>query len=169
MAEDIPATVGDVVAYVGFTGGTGGVTATQQILTWTYTATGTGSVAATPVFSLQAGTYLGTQSVSLSDTSSGATIYYTTDGSTPTTSSPVFNSATPISVTATETINAIAAGNGFTASPVASALYTIESQVAAPTFSPGGGIYSSTQNVTISTTSKNATIYYTTDGSTHFD
>ena len=164
--EDIPTIVGDVVAYVGFTGGTGGVTATQQILTWTYVASGGGTAAATPTFTLPAGTYLGTQSVSLSDSTTGATIYYTTDGSTPTTSSTVFNSSTPISVTATETINAIAAGNGFTASPVASALYTIESQVAAPTFSPGGGIYSSAQNVTISTTAKNATIYYTTDGST---
>jgi Legume lectin domain/Chitobiase/beta-hexosaminidase C-terminal domain len=165
-AENIPNIVGDVVAYVGFTGGTGGVTATQQILTWTYVASTTGTAAATPTFSLQAGTYLGTQSVSLSDSTTGATIYYTADGSTPTTSSTVFTSGTPISVTATETINAIAAGNGFTASPVASALYTIESQVAAPTFSPGSGIYPSTQNVKISTISQNATIYYTTDGST---
>ena len=37
--------------------------------------------------------------------------------------------------------------------------------VAAPTFSPAGGTYSSAQNVTISTTTSGATIYYTTDGS----
>jgi hypothetical protein len=34
---DIPATVGGDTAYVGFTGGTGGDTATQQILTWKFT------------------------------------------------------------------------------------------------------------------------------------
>jgi hypothetical protein len=37
-AINIPATVGANIAYVGFTGGTGGLTATQKILTWTYTA-----------------------------------------------------------------------------------------------------------------------------------
>ncbi len=40
------------------------------------------------------------------------------------------------------------------------------SVVAAPTFSPAGGTYTSAQNVTISTTTSGATIYYTTDGST---
>ena len=40
------------------------------------------------------------------------------------------------------------------------------SSVAAPTFSPAGGTYTSAQNVTISTTTAGATIYYTTDGST---
>ena len=33
---NIPATVGGNTALVGFTGGTGGLTATQEILTWTY-------------------------------------------------------------------------------------------------------------------------------------
>jgi hypothetical protein len=34
---NIPTTVGGNTAYVGFTGGTGGSTATQEIITWTYT------------------------------------------------------------------------------------------------------------------------------------
>ncbi len=34
---DIPKTIGSATAYVGFTGGTGAETATQQILTWTFT------------------------------------------------------------------------------------------------------------------------------------
>ena len=34
---NIPATVGGNTAYVGFTGGTGSSTATQTMLTWTYT------------------------------------------------------------------------------------------------------------------------------------
>jgi hypothetical protein len=79
--------------------------------------------AATPAFSLPAGTYTGTQLVSITDATAGATIYYTTDGSTPTTSSTVYSSA--VSVAASETLQAIAIASGFTASPVASAAYTI--------------------------------------------
>jgi hypothetical protein len=35
-AINIPATVGGNTALVGFTAGTGGQTATQEIITWTY-------------------------------------------------------------------------------------------------------------------------------------
>jgi hypothetical protein len=35
---DIPGTIGGSTGYVGFTGGSGGVTASQKILSWTYTA-----------------------------------------------------------------------------------------------------------------------------------
>jgi hypothetical protein len=35
---DLPSTIGSTAAYVGFTGGTGGLTASQKILTWTFTA-----------------------------------------------------------------------------------------------------------------------------------
>ena len=47
---NIPGTVGSNTAYVGFTGGTGGLTAIQEILDWTYVATGQ-PTAATPTFS----------------------------------------------------------------------------------------------------------------------
>ena len=33
---DIPGTIGSSTAYAGFTGGTGGLTAIQEILSWTY-------------------------------------------------------------------------------------------------------------------------------------
>ena len=82
-------------------------------------------VAATPTFSPVAGTYTAAQSVTISDTTTGATIYYTTNGSTPTTSSTVYSGA--ITVASTETLEAIAAATGYTTSAVASAAYTIAS------------------------------------------
>lgn len=122
-------------------------------------------VAATPTFSPASGTYTSIQSITISDTTSGAAIYYTTDGSTPTASSTAYNKA--ISISSTKTIQAIAVAAGYTHSPVASATYTINLPAAAtPTFSPAAGTYSSAQSVSLSDTTTGAAIYYTTDGST---
>jgi Chitobiase/beta-hexosaminidase C-terminal domain len=87
------------------------------------------SPAATPAFSPVAGTYSSAQSVTISDTSAGVTIYYTNNGSTPTTSSTVYTG--PIPVSTTTTIKAIGAGGGFSASAVATATYTINQTPAA--------------------------------------
>ena len=116
---------------------------------------------ATPTFSVAAGTYNEVQSVELSCTTDGASIYYTTDGSTPTTSSTSYTSA--ISVSGTTTIKAIAV-KGEDISDVASATYTL--QVAAPTFSIDTGVYNEAQSVELSCTTAGSSIYYTTDGST---
>jgi hypothetical protein len=121
--------------------------------------------AATPTFSPAAGTYASAQTVTISDTTSGASIYYTTNGSTPTTASSAYSSA--ITVSATETLKAVAIASGYSLSAVGSAAYTINLPVVAtPTFSPAAGTYSSAQTVTISDTTSGATIYYTTNGST---
>jgi Chitobiase/beta-hexosaminidase C-terminal domain len=79
--------------------------------------------AATPTFSLASGTYTSAKSVTLSDATAGATIYYTTNGTTPTTSSTQYSDA--ISVTASETIEAIAVAKGYIDSGLASADYVI--------------------------------------------
>jgi hypothetical protein len=122
--------------------------------------------AAAPTFSPGGGTYSSAQSVTISSTTSGATIRYTTDGSTPTSTTGTAYSG-PVTVSATTTLKAIASATGFADSAVSSATYTITApQVAAPTFSPAGGTYSSAQSVTISTITSGATIRYTTDGST---
>ena len=166
---NIPSTVGANTAFAGFTGATGGYVSNQNILNWTLSSTGGGGggTVATPTFSPAAGTYLGTQTVTLSDTASGATIFYTLDGTQPGTSAggSTHQYNGPLTVSSTETIKALATASGMTTSGTASATYTIESQVATPTFSPVAGSYSSAQTVSISTTS-GATIYYTTNGST---
>ena len=68
------------------------------------------------------GTYNSPQSVTLSDTTSGAVIHCTTDGTTPTAGSPV---CTTVQVNTTTTIQAIAVAAGFNNSAIASGLYTI--------------------------------------------
>jgi hypothetical protein len=79
--------------------------------------------AATPTFSVPAGTYTEAPTVIISDTTPLATIYYTTNGTTPTTSSTVYSG--PITVATTETLEAIATASGYSQSAVASAAYII--------------------------------------------
>jgi hypothetical protein len=160
---NIPGTVGSNTAYVGFTGGTGGLTAIQEILDWTY-VTNSQPTAATPTFSPAPGSYNSAQSVTLSDTTTGAAIHCTTDGTTPTASSPV---CTTLTVSTTTTIKAIAVASGNNNSALASGTYTITLPTAAtPTFSPAPGIYTSAQSVTLSDTTTGAVIHCTTDGAT---
>ncbi len=115
---------------------------------------------ATPTFNPGEGTYTEAQNVSISCATSGATIYYTTDGSTPTTSSAVYSSAIPVSETTT--IKAIAVASGYDNSTVAEATYTINSGT-----TPTGTIY---QKITSTNdlTDGNYLIVYE-DGSLAFD
>jgi len=105
-----------------------------------------GSPAATPTFSVPAGTYSAAQTVTISDTTPGATIYYTTNGSTPTVNSTVYKGAITVSVT--ETIRAIATATGYSQSAVATAAYTIT-----PTFTIAGTAVSVAPGATTGNTS----------------
>lgn len=114
----------------------------------------------TPSFSPAGGTYSAAQNVTITSTE-GATIYYTTNGDEPTTSSSVYSS--PIAVSANTTIKAYAVKSGMTDSEVGTAVYNI--RCAQPTFTPAAGTHNEAKSVTISCATEGATIYYTTDGS----
>jgi hypothetical protein len=79
--------------------------------------------AATPTFSPVAGSYGSAQNVTISCLTPSSTIYYTTNGSTPTTGSTVYSSS--VNVAITETLKAIATASGYLQSAVGSAGYTI--------------------------------------------
>jgi trimeric autotransporter adhesin len=91
--------------------------------------------AAAPVFTPVPGTYPSTQTVSISDSSTSVTIWYTTDGSTPQQYESLSYEG-PITVSASETIKAIAAGSEYAPSPVTTAVYAIVPPPQLTSFSP---------------------------------
>ena len=79
---------------------------------------------AAPTFSPTPGVYIGAQSITISDSTAGSSIYYTANGSTPSSSSTLYTG--PITVAATTTIKALATAPNHTTSAIASATYTIQ-------------------------------------------
>ena len=102
----------------------------------------------------------GSNAVSITSATDGATIYYTTDGSTPTTSSTLYTASLTENVSGV-TIKAIAVKEGMITSAVGSGAVTL--QCAAPVI-----VRSSNTSITITCAfpSTGVTVYYTTDGST---
>ncbi len=119
---------------------------------------------ATPSASPSAGSFTSAQSVTLSG-ESGSTIYYTTNGSTPTTGSTVYSGAITVPLDTTTTIKALSVKSGYGDSAVYSGTFTVTHTLATPSASPAAGSYSSTQSITLSAEAS-STIYYTIDGST---
>ncbi len=132
----------------------------QQVqLLLTGTTPNASSVTASPTFTPGSGTFVTSQLVAISATS-GATIYYTTDGSTPTTSSTVYHN--PFTVTATTTVNAIAVASGLTASPVATATYTFNPYLGDNDYSSPGTDYANYINATYAVTGNDSGGYTVT-------
>jgi len=125
---------------------------------------------ATPTFNPPAGTYASALSVTITSATSGASIAYTTDGTTPTESGGTVTHGLALAnggsvfIITTTTLKALAFKAGLTDSTVATGLYTFSTQVAAPTFNPLGGNFSSALSVTIASATSGASIAYTTDG-----
>lgn len=82
-----------------------------------------GPLTASPALSPPPGQYGAAQSVTLSDTTPGAFIYYTTNGATPTSGSSLYSA--PLQVGASETIEAIAVASGYRPSLVSGGSYVI--------------------------------------------
>ena len=112
---------------------------------------------AAPVISPVSGAVPSGQSVTIT-AASGASINYCV---TTTTCTPATPYTGAIAVTSAETIQAIAVETGYISSTVASASFTLETQLTAPVISPVSGAVSSGQSVTI-TGPSGASIYYCT-------
>ena len=96
--------------------------------TWYASAT----QAATPVASPATSTFTPTVSVSLSCSSPSPTIYYTTNGTTPTTGSSVYS--TPLSFSSTTTLKAMCASSGLTNSAIMTEVYTLSATATTPSY-----------------------------------
>src|SRR3984957_3977486 len=113
---NIPQTIGSNTAFVGFTGGTGELTASQKIETWTFGSTPPGaSQVPTTLITPGSESFSGTVSVSITDATSGSAIYYTTDGSAPVPGQGTTKQySTAFTLSSTATVKAIATAPGDT-------------------------------------------------------
>jgi hypothetical protein len=115
---------------------------------------------ATPTFSPSTGNYTSAQSVTISTTTEGASIYYTTNGVDPTEASALVSG--PVNVSTTTTLKARAYKSGMDASAVASATYTFPVEVAniaaLRSQATGSAVYKLTGEavLTLKTTARNA-------------
>ena len=119
---------------------------------------------ATPTILPPPGTYALPVNVTLTTKTPGASIYYTLDGTDPTKTSNLYESA--VTISSNTVLKAIGIKEGLEDSDIASFSYIFDenAKAAAPIASRESGSYGGTQSVTLSTTSYNAQIYYTTDG-----
>ena len=89
-----------------------------------------GTAAATPAISVPSGTYSTTQTVSMASATAGSTIYFTTDGSAPTTAS--YRYSGPLSVAKSMVLQAVAVAPSYSNSGMARASYVISTASKGP-------------------------------------
>ena len=119
--------------------------------------------ASTPSLSPPPGTFTSAQTVTISTTTSGAVIRYTTDGTDPGFQSPIYAGA--LTVGRTTVVKARAFAADMTWSAVAGGLYLVDTgTVDPPRFSPGGGQYTARQSVTVTSETSGGVIHYRLDG-----
>lgn len=117
----------------------------------------------TPSATPNGGSFQDSVAITLSCADTSADIYYTTNGSDPTTSSTKYSTA--ITITSSLTLKAIAQTPGKAVSPIISVPITItQSKVATPIILPISGDYDVSTDFTITCSTAGAAIYYTTDG-----
>ncbi len=122
-------------------------------------------VVATPTFTPSPGSYSGAQSVTVSTSTSGATLHYRLDGAEPTEADPSVASGSSVLVDHSATLKARGFRTGWMPSATGGGSYWISlGTVALPTLNPPPSLYSSAQTVTITTSTPVAVIRYTIDG-----
>jgi hypothetical protein len=120
---DIPSIVGGNYAWVGFTGGTGGKTSIQNILSWTYSTGGSAGFAAQPpVISPASSLQTAPVTVKIQTTTQNGMIYYTLDGTVPTTASALYTE--PFVTNPEQIVNAITVASGYATSTESTAIYS---------------------------------------------
>lgn len=129
-----------------------------------YTYNVASSKLAAPTASLASGEYRGQQEVELTCDNADAYIYYTLDGTDPTTDSEAYLSA--IQVNADTTIKAIAVTADEESSDIVQFTYSIiaDDKAKAPVASVTAGTYTGRQLITFTGVDEGAEIYYTLDG-----
>jgi hypothetical protein len=162
-AQPVHLTQNTVVSARAFAAGVGSTT-TQANFTVNCTSSGP---LTPPVIAPWGGVFTGSASVTLT-AATGATIYYTLDGSTPGVTTAQYTA--PILLTQSGWVRAIAVKAGSVSSSTAEASFTVipssTQPPAAPVIFPNGGTFTTCPAVTLSTTTVGASIFYTLDGST---
>ncbi len=124
---------------------------------------------ASPAFSPPPGVYEKGYEVKIFCATAGSLIYYTLDGSDPLAGqSPLYFDTSPIVINSSFQLKAVAVSPPLLDSYIVHGDYKIETapvQTASPVFSLPSGAYNSTREVTMSTATSGANIYYTLDGS----
>lgn len=120
-----------------------------------------------PIISPNGGDFVSSVTITIASATPGASIYYTLDGSQPSASSTLYTGPFSLEKVGTTAIKAVAVKNGFKNSAVTTSVFTGISQlleVETPIFSPMGGTFSEETQVSITTATDGASIYYTLDG-----
>ena len=133
------------------------------VLSAVYTIDPFATVVAAPQANYPEGTYTETIFVTLTSATEGADIHYTTNGNAPTVRSAIYSA--PLEINSTTTIRAFAVKEGLANSGSLRVVYTFPPVTAMPVASPPAGAYLKAQNVTLTSATPDAVIYYTTNGS----
>jgi hypothetical protein len=115
----------------------------------------------TPFFDPPQGPVTNTTLISIGTVTPGASIFYTTNGVTPTNTSLVYSG--PFVFPGNFTLKAVGIASGYSNSTIASAAYSL-AQVATPVFSPASGPITNGTTISITCATAGATLYVTTNG-----
>ncbi len=116
---DLPGAVGSNVAFIGFTGATGGAASQQAVSSFVFTVNTPPPAA--PMITPNGGVFTNSITVTLTTTNPGAQLFYSLNGSQPTSSSTHYSG--PFTLTNTAMVKAIATVTNSTQSGVASAFF----------------------------------------------